>query len=177
MQQNIIRDSQVSGQTPDLAFTLRLFATDERQTISVKMQNFIFQEKRVNGELGDVGFRDAEQNQAIGFAATNRRSRFVTTTASTELDSNSRKSLSLARRASRRFGFLENIFPLSVSGSVSAEDVPGLVSKRQGVANWIWRFFRFTITAASRVLGQYLRHFLEGTLSAFREWVQCLPKT
>jgi len=63
--ENIIRNSQVSAQTPDLALTLRLLATDERQTISVKMQNFIFQEKHVNGELGYVGFRDAEQIQSV----------------------------------------------------------------------------------------------------------------
>ncbi len=61
--ENIIRCSQISRQTPDLAFPLRLLATDERQTISVKMQNFGFQEKRVNGELRYVGFRDAEQIQ------------------------------------------------------------------------------------------------------------------
>jgi len=61
--ENIIRNSQASGQTPNLAFTLRLLATDERQTISVKVQNFTFQEKCVNGELGYVGFRDAEQMQ------------------------------------------------------------------------------------------------------------------
>ena len=61
--EDIIRDSQVSGQTPDLAFAFRLLATDERQTISVKMQNFVFQEKCVNGELRYVGFRDTEQIQ------------------------------------------------------------------------------------------------------------------
>jgi hypothetical protein len=64
--ENIIRNSQVSGQTPNLAFTLRLLATDERQTISVKVQNFTLQEKCVNGELGYVGFRDAEQIQGDG---------------------------------------------------------------------------------------------------------------
>ena len=61
--EDIIRDSQVSGQTPNLAFTLRLLATDERQTTSVKMQNFTFQEKCVDGELRYVGFRDTEQMQ------------------------------------------------------------------------------------------------------------------
>ena len=55
-EENVLRDSQVSAQTPDLAFTLRLLVTDERQTISVKVQNFTFQEKCVNGELRYVGF-------------------------------------------------------------------------------------------------------------------------
>ena len=57
------------------------------------------------------------KSNAIGFAATNRRSRFVTTTASTGLDSNSRKSFSLSRRASCRCRvFSRTFFPLSVSG-------------------------------------------------------------
>src|SRR5579863_6411811 len=61
--EDIIRDSQAASQTPNLAFSVRLLAIDKRQTISVEMQNFTFQEKCVDGELRYVGFRDAEQMQ------------------------------------------------------------------------------------------------------------------
>ena len=48
--------------------------------------------------------------KAFGFAATNRRSRLLTTTASTELASNSCKSFSLARRASCSLRALSRTF-------------------------------------------------------------------
>jgi hypothetical protein len=63
--ENIFGESQASRQTPNLALTLRLLATYEGQTISVKMQNFAFQEKCVNGKLSYVCFRDSEQMQGV----------------------------------------------------------------------------------------------------------------
>jgi hypothetical protein len=63
--ENIFGDSQISGQTSDLAFALRLLATDKGQTISVKVQNFTFQNKYINRELLYVGFRHAEQLQGV----------------------------------------------------------------------------------------------------------------
>ena len=56
--ENIFCKSQASVQAPNLAFTLLLLSTYERQTISVKMQKLIFQKKGVNGELPYVCFRD-----------------------------------------------------------------------------------------------------------------------
>jgi len=58
--ETVFSDSQASGQTPNLAFTLRFLLAYQRQTVSAKVSNFTFQKKCINGELGHVGFRDAE---------------------------------------------------------------------------------------------------------------------
>jgi hypothetical protein len=62
--ENIFCESQASIQTPNLAFTLLLPSTYERQAISVKVSN-LTQKKGVNGELPDVCLRDSEQMQGF----------------------------------------------------------------------------------------------------------------
>ena len=102
--------------------------------------------------------------KAFGFAATNRRSTFVTTIASRELAINSRKSFSLARRASCSLRvFSRAFFPRPVSVLSTRRRCTVTCSKAAKSCDLNLVILSLVTTIASRELASTFRKYRHAT--------------